>query len=52
MTTVDQQGYEMGRKAAEILLQKINNESSDSLNQTHIIEGKLIIRESSRKKIK
>ena len=27
MTTVDQQGYKMGRKAAKILLQKINNES-------------------------
>ena len=50
MTTVDQQGYKMGRKAAKILLQKINNESIDSLNKTHIVEGKLIIRDSSRKK--
>ena len=49
MTTVDQQGYEMGKKAAEILLKKINNESSASLNQTHIVQGKLIIRDSSRK---
>ena len=49
MTTVDQQGYKMGRKAAKILLQKINNESIDSLDKTHIIEGKLIIRDSSRK---
>ena len=49
MTTVDQQGYKMGRKAAKILLQKINNESIDSLNKTHIVEGKLIIRDSSRK---
>ncbi|MGY8765595.1 MAG: LacI family DNA-binding transcriptional regulator [Nitrospinaceae bacterium] len=49
MTTVDQQGYQMGKKAAEILLQKINNESIDSLDKTHIIEGKLIIRDSSRK---
>lgn len=50
MTTVDQQGYKMGRKAAQILLQKINNESIDNLNKTHIVEGKLIIRDSSRKK--
>ena len=49
MTTVDQQGYKMGRKAAKILLQKINNESIDSLDKTHIIESKLIIRDSSRK---
>jgi LacI family transcriptional regulator len=49
MTTVDQQGYQMGKKAAEILLQKINNESIDSLDKTHIIVGKLIIRDSSRK---
>ena len=49
MTTVDQQGYKMGRKAAKILLQKINNESIDSLDKIHIIEGKLIIRDSSRK---
>lgn len=49
MTTVDQQGYKMGRKAAKILLQKINNESIDSLDKTHIIEGELIIRDSSRK---
>ena len=50
MTTVDQQGYKMGRKAAEILLQQINNESIDSLDKTHIIDGKLIIRDSSKKK--
>ena len=49
MTTVDQQGYQMGKKAAEILLQKINNESINSLDKTHIIEGELIIRDSSRK---
>ena len=49
MTTVDQQGYKMGRKAAKILLQKINNESIDSLDKTHIVQGKLIIRDSSRK---
>ena len=50
MTTVDQNGYEMGSKAAEILIKKINNKSSESSNETHIIEGKLIIRDSSRKR--
>jgi LacI family transcriptional regulator len=50
MTTVDQQGYKMGRKAAKILLQKINNELIDSLDKTHIIEGNLIIRDSSKKR--
>jgi LacI family transcriptional regulator len=51
MTTVDQQGYEMGRKAAEILLDQINDKGLISLDQTHIIESKLIIRESSSRKI-
>ena len=50
MTTVDQNGYEMGSKAAEILIKKINNKSSESSNKTHIIEGRLIIRDSSRKR--
>jgi DNA-binding LacI/PurR family transcriptional regulator len=50
MTTVDQNGYKMGSKAAEILIKKINNKSSESSNETHIIEGKLIIRDSSRKR--
>jgi len=49
MTTVDQQGYKMGRKAAEILMKKINKESIDSSNKTHIVEGKFIIRDSSRR---
>ena len=39
----------MGKKAAEILLKIINNESIDSLDKIHIIQGKLIIRVSSRK---
>ena len=50
MTTVDQNGYKMGTKAAEILIKKINNKSSNRSNETHIIEGKLIIRDSSRKR--
>ena len=37
------------KKTAEILLKIINNESIDSLDKTHIIEGKIIIRDSSRK---
>jgi len=50
MTTVDQKGYEMGRTAAEILIRKIQYESSNSLNKTYIIKSKLFIRESSIKK--
>ena len=49
MTTVDQHGYKMGKKSAKILLQKINNELIDNLDKTHIIEGNLIIRDSSQK---
>ena len=51
MTTVDQHGYEMGRKAAEILLDQINNERTEKLNQTYIVESELIIRKSSERKL-
>lgn len=51
MTTVDQNGYEMGRKSAEILLDQINNERTEKLNQTYIVESELIIRKSSERKL-
>ena len=51
MTTVDQYGYKMGRKAAEILIDQINNEKSKTINQTFIIKSELIIRNSSVRKI-
>ena len=47
MTTVDQNGYDMGKKAAEILLNHINSEDVMNLNQTYVIESELIIRQSS-----
>ena len=50
MTTVDQNGYDMGKKAAEILLNHINSEDVMNLNQTYVIESELIIRQSSSRK--
>ncbi|MBC8401496.1 MAG: LacI family DNA-binding transcriptional regulator [Candidatus Marinimicrobia bacterium] len=48
MTTIDQHGYEMGRTAAKILLEEINNERAVTTDQTYLIDGELIIRESSQ----
>ncbi|MFH1851234.1 MAG: LacI family DNA-binding transcriptional regulator [Candidatus Neomarinimicrobiota bacterium] len=50
MTTVDQHGYEMGRTAAKILLEEINDERAVTTDQTYLVDGELIIRESSQPK--
>ncbi len=50
LTSVDQHGYEMGRKATEILIQRITEDIREYTPETHIISGDLIIRESSQKK--
>lgn len=48
LTTIDQNGYNMGKKAAEVLLQRISHGMADFTPQKHIIETELIIRESIR----
>jgi LacI family kdg operon repressor len=45
VTTIAQPGYEMGQKAAEILLKQINKEWN-GLHE-HVFPCELIIRESS-----
>ena len=47
ITTVDQPSFEMGKKAAEILIEMIENEQNKIHKQTIIIETKLIIRNST-----
>lgn len=47
MTTVDQPSFDMGKKAAEILIDLIKNEDKISTPRTEILETKLIIREST-----
>lgn len=48
LTTMDQNGYNMGKKAAEILLDRIKNIANDFTPEKHIIDTELIIRESVR----
>ncbi|MDG2357400.1 MAG: LacI family DNA-binding transcriptional regulator [Polaribacter sp.] len=48
LTSVKQPTYEMGRKAAELLLKNLNDENSPT--ETIILNGELNIRESSIKK--
>lgn len=48
LTTIDQNGYKMGQKAAEILLTRIGEGETNLALKKHYIETKLIIRESTR----
>lgn len=48
LTTVSQHGQEMGEKAAELLINKLENEEDEDRFQTVIIETNLIERESTK----
>lgn len=51
LTSVEQPTYEMGRAAAELLLEQIRNMSEESiLRKSIILEAKLNVRESSARK--
>ena len=47
MTTVNQPSFEMGKKAAEILIGNIGNHKHINQNKTFVLEAELIIRNSS-----
>lgn len=47
LSSVDQHGYDMGSIATELLLQRILNEDDNYTPVTRILEGKLVVRESS-----
>ncbi len=47
ITTIDQPSFEMGKKAAEILVGIIENEKKSSKAKTVILEAKLIVRGST-----
>lgn len=49
ISTIKQPGYEMGLKAAELLIDEINGKISSSEYQTYKMPTELIIRESSKK---
>jgi LacI family transcriptional regulator, galactose operon repressor len=47
MTTVNQPSFEMGKKAAEILIEIIENQKSNTQRETIVLEAELIIRKST-----
>ncbi|MFY0651845.1 MAG: LacI family DNA-binding transcriptional regulator [Cyclobacteriaceae bacterium] len=49
LTTIDQPGYEIGKKASEIILQQIESKSVSGNNQTIVVDADLLIRKSSMK---
>ena len=49
LTTIEQKGYEMGKEAITLLLNKIENETSIDSFQTKVLTPTLIARESTRR---
>ncbi|QZE14025.1 LacI family transcriptional regulator [Halosquirtibacter laminarini] len=47
LTSIDQHGYEMGSKATELLIKRIESEEESIVHEDIFIETNLIIRESS-----
>ena len=51
LTTINQHGAEMGARAAELLINRLENTGEDEQARTTVIETSLIQRESTRKNI-
>jgi LacI family transcriptional regulator len=49
ISTIKQPGFQMGQKAAELLLDQINGKTSGSQFKTIVMPTELIVRESSKK---
>ncbi len=49
LTTISQHGFEIGKKAAEMLLYRINNPDSGKKVYTEVIKTELIVRGSTRR---
>jgi len=47
ISTVSQNGIKMGRKAAKMLIDRLEKEEEDELYTTEIIETELVLREST-----
>lgn len=50
ISTIEQPGFEMGQKAAELIIEQINQKEVPDLFETIKMDTKLIVRESSRLK--
>jgi LacI family transcriptional regulator len=49
LTTVSQHGFEIGKKAAEILIRRIHDDCDSSQPVTEVIKTDLVVRDSTRK---
>jgi LacI family transcriptional regulator len=49
LTTIDDHAFEMGQKAARLLIHLIEDKDKNVVSETIIIRNNLIIRESSKK---
>lgn len=49
LTTVSQHGFEIGKKATEILIRRINDDFESSKPVTEVVKTDLVIRDSTRK---
>jgi LacI family transcriptional regulator len=49
LTTVSQHGFEIGKKATEILIKRINDEFGSARPVTEVIRTDLVVRESTKK---
>jgi LacI family transcriptional regulator len=49
LTTVSQHGFEIGKKATEILIKRINDECESSNPITEVVKTDLVVRDSTRK---
>jgi LacI family transcriptional regulator len=49
LTTVSQHGFEIGRKATEILIKRINEECESAKPLTEVVKTELVVRDSTRK---
>ena len=47
LTTVSQHGYEMGKRAAHLLIDRIENDDPDDAYQTQVVQTELIHRDST-----
>ncbi|MCX2679906.1 LacI family DNA-binding transcriptional regulator [Galbibacter sp. EGI 63066] len=48
LTTVVQHGYEIGEKAAQLLIERLENEEEDENFKTEVIKTSLLVRESTK----
>lgn len=49
ITAIDQNGFQMGEKAAEMLIEKVESDADEEYFRTEVVRTKLILRESTKR---